>query len=72
MINPEPLAVNEPAAKYDPLLSYPVNENAKCPDSLELLVATSETTADPDAVVIACDVALTMTVAGLGWLDGAV
>jgi hypothetical protein len=49
-----------------------VKEKAYGPISFELLVPTSETVAEPEAVVIACEVAFTMTVAGLGKLVGAV
>lgn len=49
-----------------------MKEKAYWPVSFELLVPTSETVADAEAAAIACDVAFTMTVAGLGRLAGAV
>ena len=67
-----PSAVRDPAASHDPLLSYPVKENAYCPFSFELLLATRDTVAEAEELVIACEVAFTTTVAGLGRLAGAV
>ena len=54
------------------MLSYPLKKNAYWPDSFELLLPTRVTVAEADEVPFACAVAVTVTVAGLGRLEGAV